>query len=427
PDGEREHLLDVVLHLVEAAVDGERLAAAVEDARARGLADVHVRLARLHLQPDHLGPERPGRHRVEVAALELLVARDAAVGHPPVQARYHLHPAGPVPGCERPLDTRLMDVGHAHEPPAAQRRHPAGAVAETQLADHRRGADLKLMPVAEQLDVGEPDRILTLDTQLEHQPVGQIDEILVEHRHATENRRLAVVNAVPVRARVVHAVGVLPLRRAARAQVAVARRGQRLPKPLPGRIETLVGEREAVHRAALRRPSSTHAKPSTPSARRPARMTISRGPSAERTPTRTALLGRPSATRASRTPDASRPVTSLPPKSATCGRPAPARSRTDCPFSIGTRRRTSSTLRPHRTGAPPPPRRPCRRAGAASLPGTPRQRKAAIGPLSPSRIRSPRLSLVSPAAAVRRAGPCHCPNAAGKRGLPDTRATQAQA
>src|SRR5260370_19349463 len=59
PDVEREHLLNVVLHLVEAAVDSERLPAVVEDARARRLADVQVRLARLHLQRDHLGPERP--------------------------------------------------------------------------------------------------------------------------------------------------------------------------------------------------------------------------------------------------------------------------------------------------------------------------------------------------------------------------------
>ena len=93
PDIEREHLLDVVLHLIEAAVDGERPVPAVEDSRARRLADVHVRLSRLHLQRDHLWPERPRRYRVEVAALKLLVARDAAVGHPPVEAGYHLHPA----------------------------------------------------------------------------------------------------------------------------------------------------------------------------------------------------------------------------------------------------------------------------------------------------------------------------------------------
>src|SRR5260370_32646095 len=193
-----------------------------------------------------------------------------------------------------------MEVGHAHEPTAAQRRLTAGRVAEAQLADHGRGADLELVPVVEQLDIGETDGILALDAELEHQPVGQVDEILVEHRHAAEDRRLAVVSAVHVRARVMQAVGVLPLRRAARAQVAVARRGQRLAKPLLGRIETLVDEREAVHRAAPSRPSSTRAKRSTPPVRRSARMTMFRGSSSERRPARTALSSRPSATSASR-------------------------------------------------------------------------------------------------------------------------------
>src|ERR1022692_268027 len=242
-----------------------------------------------------------------------------------------------------------MEVRHAHEPPAAQRRLTAGRVAEAQLADHRRAADIELMPVAEQLDVGEPDRILALDAQLKHQPVGQVDEILVEHGHAAEDRRLAVVNAVPVRAGVMHAVGVLPLRRAARAQVTVARRGQRLAKPLLGRIETLVDEREAVHRAALNRPSGARAKPSAPSAGRPACIMTSRGPTSERTPARTALPGRPSAASASMTPDA---VTSPPPKSTTCGSP-PLRRAPTAPFDRQGRPRLQH-LAPPRTARPAP-------------------------------------------------------------------------
>lgn len=65
-----------------------------------------------------------------------------------------------------------MEVGHAHEPAAAQRRLTAGMITEAQLADHGRGADLELVPVAEQFHIGEPDRILALEAQLEHQPVG---------------------------------------------------------------------------------------------------------------------------------------------------------------------------------------------------------------------------------------------------------------
>ena len=67
---EDQDLLDVVLGLVQAAVDRDRLVAA-EDACARRLGDVQVRLAGLDLERDHLGSERPRRDGVEVAALEL--------------------------------------------------------------------------------------------------------------------------------------------------------------------------------------------------------------------------------------------------------------------------------------------------------------------------------------------------------------------
>jgi hypothetical protein len=58
-DLEREHLVDVVLHLVEAAVHGGVGAPAV-DAGAGGLGDVDARLAGPHLKGDDLGPEGPG-------------------------------------------------------------------------------------------------------------------------------------------------------------------------------------------------------------------------------------------------------------------------------------------------------------------------------------------------------------------------------
>src|SRR5674536_366196 len=67
---------------------------------------------------------------------------------------------------------------------------------------------------------------------------------------AAEDRRLPVVYAVDVRARVVEIVVVLPLGGASGAHVAVAGRGQRLAQPLFGRVEALVGERETVHQAS---------------------------------------------------------------------------------------------------------------------------------------------------------------------------------
>ena len=219
----------------------------MKHARAGRLADVQIRLPGLGLQRDDLGPERPRGDRAQVAAFQLLVARDAAIPHPAVDRRDHLDAPRPVLRDERPLDPCVVCVGHADEPAALQCRLPAAAIAEAKVADDGRVPDVELVAVVEQLDVGEPDRVLALDAQLEDQPVRQVDEILVEHGQAAEDRRLAVVASVYVGAGIVHTVGVLPLRRTTCAQVAVARRGERFAKPLSPGIEAVIGERETVH------------------------------------------------------------------------------------------------------------------------------------------------------------------------------------
>src|SRR5664279_2050081 len=106
------------------------------------------------------------------------------------------------------------------------------------------------MPVREHLHVVESNRVVAFNAQLEHYPVREVDQVLVDHRMAAEDRRLPVVYAVDVRARVVEIVVVLPLGGASGAHVAVAGRGQRLAQPLFGRVEALVGERETVHQAS---------------------------------------------------------------------------------------------------------------------------------------------------------------------------------
>jgi hypothetical protein len=216
-----EDLLDVVLHLIEVAFDVRQVLALI-DARAGCLSHVQVRLPGLHLQGDHLGAERPRGHRIQVTPLELTVAGHPAVGHPPVQCRDDLHPARPILRCHGPLDTRLVDVSHADEATAAQRCLPAGPVAEAQFAHHHGGVDVQLMPVGQVLDVADAHRLLALDDQLEHEPVRQVDQILVEHGASAQDRRLAVVGSVGVRTRVMHAMRVLPLGGPAGTEVAVA-------------------------------------------------------------------------------------------------------------------------------------------------------------------------------------------------------------
>ena len=184
-------------------------------------------------------------------ALELQVSNDAAVGDPAVDPRDDLHPARPVVRGQRPLDPGEVRVGHAHKPTAGQRRLAAGAVPKANQAARYRPAQVHAVAVVQQLDVGQADRVLALDPQLEHQPVGKVDEVLVAHRHATQDRRLAVVDPMGIGPWVVHPIGVLPLRRASRAESAVAGRGQDLTQTLLIGVIALVIEQKAVYRENL--------------------------------------------------------------------------------------------------------------------------------------------------------------------------------
>jgi len=101
--------------------------------------------------------------------------------------------------------------------------------------------------VGDQFDVVEPDRFPALDAQLEHQPVRQVDQVLVQDRAAPENGGLPVEPAVDVCAWIVDAGGVLPLGGAAGAEVAVARRRQRLPQALGAGVEVVIDKRKVGH------------------------------------------------------------------------------------------------------------------------------------------------------------------------------------
>ena len=150
-DVEREDLLDVVLHLVELPPDLCRSSWIVlaEDPGAGRLGDVDARLPGPYLERDRLGSERAGRDGIEVAPLQLAVPRDHLVGDAAVQPRDDLDASRPVLRRDHPLDTRLMAVGHGHEPAAAQRRLTAGPVTEPQLALHQREPDVVGVPIGQ--------------------------------------------------------------------------------------------------------------------------------------------------------------------------------------------------------------------------------------------------------------------------------------
>ncbi len=77
-----------------------------------------------------------------------------------------------------------MHVSHADEAAAFERRLATPVVTEAQAALDRCLADVHLVPVAQQLDVLQVDRLVVADAELEHEPVGQVDQVLVAHRAA---------------------------------------------------------------------------------------------------------------------------------------------------------------------------------------------------------------------------------------------------
>src|SRR5215218_433561 len=111
-DLEGEHLVYIVLHLVEPTVDVELPELSI-DAGAGRFGDIYVRLAGSRLEGDDLGAERPGRDRIKVAAFELPVAGDASVYDPAIQRRDHLHLARPVLRGDLPLHGRLVHAGYS--------------------------------------------------------------------------------------------------------------------------------------------------------------------------------------------------------------------------------------------------------------------------------------------------------------------------
>src|SRR5438093_6317664 len=128
-----QRLLDVVVHLVQRALDVDRFAAFV-DTGARALAYVDVGLPGSYLQRDDLWPECPWRDGIHVPPHQPAVPGDAAVGHTAVDRGDQLYAAGPVLGRKRPLDARLVLVGQADKATACQRSQAAVAVPEPPLA-----------------------------------------------------------------------------------------------------------------------------------------------------------------------------------------------------------------------------------------------------------------------------------------------------
>ena len=230
-DLEIEAVLDVVLHLIDASSDVKLLSAPVH-ARAGRLRDLDPRLPCADLQRDHVIARRARAFGIKMAAPQLVIPRNSTIQHTSVQDRQHLDWTRPILGNDLPFERAQMHPTHAHEPTAPQTGLPAGAIPKSQLTPDKRVSNVVAMPVGQELDIREADRILILDTELQGETPREVDKVLVGHGTPAHDRRFSVINAMRVRAGIVHVAGVLPLRGTPNAEVPIPRRGERLTQPL---------------------------------------------------------------------------------------------------------------------------------------------------------------------------------------------------
>ena len=230
-DLEVEAVLDVVLHLIDASSD-VKLQSAPVHARASRLRDLDPRLPCADLQRDHVIAIRARALGVKMAAPQLVIPRNSTIQHASVQDRHHFDSTRPILGNDLPFERAQMHPTHAHEPTAPQTGLAAGAIPKSQLTSDKRVSNVVGMPVGQELDRREADRILILDTELQGETSRKVDEVLVGHRTPAHDRRFSVIDAMRVRAGIVHVPGVLPLRGTPTAEVPITRRGERLTQPL---------------------------------------------------------------------------------------------------------------------------------------------------------------------------------------------------
>jgi hypothetical protein len=162
---------------------------------------------------------------------------------------------------------------HRHELAVHQGQAPVPAVHDAQASSDDPTAHVEGLPVLEDVDVGEvepavvPRRVshtiavgigrlrIVVGHQPEgqRQPVGQVHEVFVGDLVAPDRRLETVVQPRDVRARVVHAIRNSERRGAARGEVSVGGRAQRLAQPLLLGVVAIVVECPRRHQSASSR------------------------------------------------------------------------------------------------------------------------------------------------------------------------------
>src|SRR5450755_3913720 len=100
-----------------------------------------------------------------------------------------------------------MSVGHAHESRLSDASHPPSAVPDSQRPSQRGSAKVELLRELKNVDAPELEPWSPVDTEAEHEPIGDVDKALVLDRVPGQLRRAPIVQTSHVGSGIVDAVG----------------------------------------------------------------------------------------------------------------------------------------------------------------------------------------------------------------------------
>ena len=124
-------------------------------------------------------------------------------------------------------------------------------IADPQGSGQGAFADVELLPVGQDFDLGQVEPVAVLDPERQTQPVRHVDQVLVFDRMAGDLGDQAVVAAGDVGSRIMGVFGgVGPFGGAAGAEITVSEHAQGFTQAFLGGIEALIGEGPTGHGGA---------------------------------------------------------------------------------------------------------------------------------------------------------------------------------
>lgn len=195
-------------------------------------------------QPGRVRRAAPGADIGQVHAVELAVPGHAAVGDRSVQGRLDRHDALPPVRGELGAQSCEMRVAHVHEAqlPHGQNTAVPHRVAHAPLQSARTQVQTLVMIEQRFAVRREPGSAVALrfDPEVQREPVGKVDHVLVVDLLAGHRGGEPVVAARGVRTGVVRITGRALGRGAAGGEVPVAQRAQGLAQAFRGRVVTVI-------------------------------------------------------------------------------------------------------------------------------------------------------------------------------------------